>query len=413
MGIFDGDKWQEIFETMKKNKLRTFLTGFSVAWGIFMLMILLGSGYGLENGVRKEFEGDATNTIWVNPGQTSVAYKGLKSGRTIQFTNEDYDIVKKDIPNIDKISSRLMVWQNNTISYKKEFGNWDIIACHPGYGYYETVDIVEGRYINEEDINDYRKTVVISTLVRDGLFKGENPIGKFIQVSGIPFKVVGVFNDVGGDRDMQRVYIPISTAQRVYNFGDRIFNLSIVTEEIDVETSQAMTEEIRQTLAQLHRFDPEDQRAIYVRNNIEEFKRFLSLFASIRLFIWIIGIGTIIAGVVGVSNIMMIVVKERTQEIGIRKAMGATPWSVITLILMESVLITAFAGYIGLVMGVGLLELVSPMFESADTFFKNPSVDVRVAIGATVVMVVSGMLAGFVPARKAAAIRPIEALRYE
>ncbi len=398
---------------MKKNKLRTFLTGFSVAWGIFMLMILLGSGYGLENGVRKEFEGDATNTIWVNPGQTSVAYKGLKSGRTIQFTNEDYDIVKKDIPNIDKISSRLMVWQNNTISYKKEFGNWDIIACHPGYGYYETVDIVEGRYINEEDINDYRKTVVISTLVRDGLFKGENPIGKFIQVSGIPFKVVGVFNDVGGDRDMQRVYIPISTAQRVYNFGDRIFNLSIVTEEIDVETSQAMTEEIRQTLAQLHRFDPEDQRAIYVRNNIEEFKRFLSLFASIRLFIWIIGIGTIIAGVVGVSNIMMIVVKERTQEIGIRKAMGATPWSVITLILMESVLITAFAGYIGLVMGVGLLELVSPMFESADTFFKNPSVDVRVAIGATVVMVVSGMLAGFVPARKAAAIRPIEALRYE
>jgi putative ABC transport system permease protein len=250
-------------------------------------------------------------------------------------------------------------------------------------------------------------------LVRDGLFKGENPIGKFIQVSGIPFKVVGVFNDVGGDRDMQRIYLPISTAQRVFNFGDRIFNISIVTGDIDVETSQAMTEEIRKTLAQVHHFDPEDQRAIYVRNNIEEFKRFLSLFASIRLFIWIIGIGTIIAGVVGVSNIMMIVVKERTQEIGIRKAMGATPWSVITLILMESVLITAFAGYIGLVMGVGLLELVSPMFESADTFFKNPSVDVRVAIGATVVMVVSGMLAGFVPARKAAAIRPIEALRYE
>jgi putative ABC transport system permease protein len=413
MGIFDPDKWQEIFETMKKNKLRTFLTGFSVAWGIFMLIILLGSGYGLENGVRKAFEGDATNTIWVNPGQTSIAYKGLKSGRTIQFTNEDYDIVKQDIANIDKISGRLNVWQNNTISYKKEYGNYDIIACHPGYDFYETLEMTDGRFINQDDIGDYRKSVVISTIVRDALFKSEEPIGKFIQVSGIPFRVVGVFTDRGGDRDMQRVYLPLSTAQRIFNFGDRIFNLSIVTQDIDVETSRAMAEEIRQTVAQVHRFDPSDQRAVNVWNNLEQFKRFMDLFASIRMFIWIIGIGTIIAGVVGVSNIMMIVVKERTQEIGIRKAMGATPWSVITLILMESVLITSFAGYIGLVMGVGLLELVSPMFENADAFFKNPSVDIRVAIGATLVMVVSGMLAGFVPARKAAAIRPIEALRYE
>jgi putative ABC transport system permease protein len=413
MGIFDKDKWQEIFETMKKNKLRTFLTGFSVAWGIFMLMILLGSGYGLENGVRQEFEGDATNTIWVNPGQTSVAYKGLKSGRTIQFTNEDHDMVEAEIPNIDKLSSRLTVWQDNTISYKKEYGNYDIVACHPGYGYYETLEILNGRFVNEDDVNDYRKSVVISILVKDALFKEEDPIGKFIQVSGVPFKVVGIFKDRGGDRDMQRVYVPISTAQRVFNFGDRIFNLSIVTKDIDVEESQEMAEEIRQTIAQHHRFDPEDQRAVFVWNNLEQFKRFLKLFASIRMFIWIIGIGTIIAGVVGVSNIMMIVVKERTQEIGVRKALGATPWSVITLILMESVLITSFAGYIGLVAGVGLLELISPMFESADAFFKNPSVDIRVALGATLVMIISGMLAGFVPARKAASIRPIEALRFE
>ena len=398
---------------MKKNKLRTFLTGFSVAWGIFMLMILLGSGYGLENGVRQEFEGDATNTIWVNPGQTSVAYKGLKSGRTIQFTNEDHDMVEAEIPNIDKLSSRLTVWQDNTISYKKEYGNYDIVACHPGYGYYETLEILNGRFVNEDDVNDYRKSVVISILVKDALFKEEDPIGKFIQVSGVPFKVVGIFKDRGGDRDMQRVYVPISTAQRVFNFGDRIFNLSIVTKDIDVEESQEMAEEIRQTIAQHHRFDPEDQRAVFVWNNLEQFKRFLKLFASIRMFIWIIGIGTIIAGVVGVSNIMMIVVKERTQEIGVRKALGATPWSVITLILMESVLITSFAGYIGLVAGVGLLELISPMFESADAFFKNPSVDIRVALGATLVMIISGMLAGFVPARKAASIRPIEALRFE
>jgi len=413
MGIFDIDKWQEIFETMKKNKLRTFLTGFSVAWGIFMLIILLGSGYGLENGVRKAFEGDATNTIWVNPGQTSVAYKGLKPGRTIQFTNDDYDRVNNDIPNIDKVSARINVWQNNTVSYQKEFGNYDIIACHPGFGYYEMVEIVSGRFINDRDVDDYRKVIVISTLVRDDLFKEEEPVGKFIHASGIPFRVVGVFHDTGGDRDLQRVYVPISTAQRIFNYGNRIFSLAIVTKDIDIGESQVMTDQIRQTMAQVHRFDPEDQRAVYVWNNVEQFQKLMNLFTSIRLFIWIIGIGTIIAGVVGVSNIMMIVVKERTQEIGIRKSMGATPWSIINLILMESVLITAFSGYIGLVMGVGLLELISPMFENADTFFKDPQVDIAVALGATLVMVVSGMLAGFVPARKAAAIKPIEALRYE
>jgi putative ABC transport system permease protein len=414
MGIFDWDKWQEIFETMKKNRLRTFLTGFSVAWGIFMLIILLGSGNGLENGVRKEFEGDATNTLWINPGQTSIAYKGMKPGRNIQFTNEDFDLVKKEIPNIDKISGRINIWRNNTISYEKEYGNYDIIACHPGYGYYETLDIINGRWINDEDITEFRKVVVISTLVRDALFKGgKEPLGKFIDVSGIPFKVVGIFSDVGGDRDMQRIYLPISTAQRIFNYGNKINTIGVVMNAIDVEESKLMVEDVRQTLAQVHKFDPQDQRALFIWNNLENFKRFLNLFASIRLFIWIIGIGTIIAGVVGVSNIMMIVVKERTQEIGIRKALGATPWSIVTLILLESVLITSVAGYIGLVMGVGLLELISPVFANSDTFFKNPEVSISVALGATGVMVVSGMLAGFVPARKAARIQPIEALRYE
>ena len=414
MGLFDWDKWQEIFETMKKNRMRTFLTGFSVAWGIFMLIILLGSGNGLENGVRKEFEGDATNTLWINPGQTSVAYKGLKSGRKIQFTNEDFDLVKKEIPNIDKISARINVWDNNTISYKKEYGNYDIIACHPGYGYYEALDILTGRFINDDDIRDFRKVVIISTVVREALFKGgEEPMGKFIDVSGIPFKVVGIFNDSGGDRDMQRIYLPLSTAQRIFNYGNHINTIAVVTKDIDVETSKLMVDDVRQNLAQVHKFDPQDQRAVFIWNNLEQFKQFLNLFASIRLFIWIIGIGTIIAGVVGVSNIMMIVVKERTQEIGIRKALGATPWSIVSLILLESVLITSFAGYIGLVMGVGLLELISPVFANSDTFFKNPEVNISVALGATAVMVVSGMLAGFVPARKAARIQPIEALRYE
>jgi putative ABC transport system permease protein len=412
--MFDVDKWQEIFETIKKNKLRTFLTGFSVTWGIFMLIILLGSGNGLENGVRKEFEGDATNTIWINQGQTSMAYKGLKEGRPIRFTNEDYDLINRETPYIEHSSARQDVWMNNTLSYKGEYGNFDIVSCNPGYGYYETLELLEGRYLNDDDINETRKVVVISTIVRDALFKnGTEPVGEFLQVNGVPFKVVGLFTDPGGDRDMQRVYIPVSTAQQVFNFGNRISVICMTTKDITVEQSQAMAEGIRYTLASAHTFNPEDQRAVFVRNNIEEFKKFLQLFANIRLFIWIIGIGTIVAGVVGVSNIMMIVVKERTQEIGIRKALGATPWSIISLILQESVLITAFAGYIGMVMGVGLLELIRPVFESTDAFFKNPEVDVWVAAGATVILVVAGMLAGFVPARKAAKVKPIEALRFE
>jgi len=414
MSLFDIDKWQEIFETMKKNKLRTFLTGFSVTWGIFMLIVLLGSGNGLENGVRKEFEGDATNTIWINQGQTSVAYKGLKEGRPIRFTNDDYDLLNRETPYIEHASARQDVWQNNTLSYEGEYGNYDIISCHPGYGYYETLELLSGRYLNDDDIRESRKVVVISTVVRDALFKnGKEPLGEFIQVNGVPFKVVGVFTDPGGDRDMQRIYIPVSTAQIVFNFGNRVSILCMTTKDITVEQSQAMAEDIRQTLAAAHSFDPQDQRAVFIRNNLEDFRRFMTLFSNIRLFIWIIGIGTIVAGVVGVSNIMMIVVKERTQEIGIRKALGATPWSVISLILQESVLITAFAGYIGMVLGVGLLELVKPMFEQTDGFFKNPEVDVWVAAGATLILVMAGMLAGFVPARKAAKVKPIEALRFE
>jgi putative ABC transport system permease protein len=413
LSVFDPDKWQEIFSTIKKNKLRTFLTGFSVAWGIFMLIILLGSGNGLENGVRKEFEGDATNTIWVNQGQTSMPYKGLQAGRQIQFTNEDYEIVKNNVPGIDKISGRLTIWQNNTISYKQEYVNYDIISCHPGYGYYETLDMVDGRFIVMDDLEDHNKYVVISELIRDALFKGEEPMGKYIKVSGVPFKVIGVFNDLGGDRDMRRVYIPLTTAQKVFNQGNRIYNMCITTDNVTLEQSEKIVEEIRHNLAVKHKFDPSDQRAVGIYNNLEEFKQFMDLFAGIRIFIWIIGIGTIIAGIVGVSNIMMIVVKERTQEIGVRKAMGATPWSIISLILQESIMITAFAGYIGLVLGVILLESLAPIFNEMDTFFKNPEVNLQVALSATALLIVAGALAGFVPARKAAAVKPIEALRYE
>ena len=411
--MFDLDKWQEIFHTIRKNKLRTFLTGFSVAWGIFMLMVLLGSGNGLENGIKSEFQGDAVNRIWVTQGQTTLPHKGMKPGRRIQFTNEDYESAKNNIEGIEYISGRFNIFQNTTVSYKNEYGSYDIVCCHPDYGFVENLEIINGRFLNNLDIEDYRKSTAIGKIVKEALFKDEPAVGKYIKVSGVPFKVVGVFSDIGGERDERRVYLPVSSAQVVFNNGNRINNFNMTTQQGTLEESRRMVDQVRNDLSARHNFDSEDLRAVSIYNNVEQYKQFLDLFAAIRLFIWIIGTGTIIAGIVGVSNIMMIVVKERTKEIGVRKALGATPFSIISLILQESVLITAFAGYVGLVLGVGLMELLSPMFENSDTFFKNPGVDLRVAISATILLVVSGAVAGFIPARKAASIKPIEALRDE
>lgn len=410
--MFDLDKWQEIFNTIEKNKLRTFLTGFSVAWGIFMLIILQGSGIGLQKGVENEFRSSATNTIWIWSGQTSKPYAGMQPGRYIQMTNEDYDNISNTVKGIDKISSRYQIWGASTISYNNEFGSFSIRTVHPDYAYIEKMDIIEGRFINKTDMDEFRKSVVISTKVKEALFKEEAPMGKYIQVNGVPFKVVGIFTDDDGrDENMQLIYLPLSTAQRVFGAGNRINTLAVTVGDAGVDESKLIQEDIKSKLAAKHKYDPTDERAMFLWNSVEEFQKFKSLFASIRLFIWIIGIGTIIAGVVGVSNIMMIVVKERTKEIGIRKALGATPQSIIGLILQEAILITGFAGYIGLVLGVGLLELISKQIETP--FFRQPEVDINIAVGATILLVVAGSLAGFFPARKAAAIKPIEALRDE
>ena len=409
--MFDIDKWQEIFSTIRKNKLRTLLTGFSVAWGIFMLIILLGSGYGLENGVKREFEGDAVNYLSINAGITSMPYKGMKPGRMLQFTNEEKGQLAK-LEGVDKSSGRTAVWANNTLSYRNEYGNFDIYAVSPDYKYVESLIIMQGRYLNEIDEDEYRKVVVLGKLVNEALFKSEDPLGKYIKVSGVPFKVVGTFDDPGGDRDLTRVYIPLTTAQRVFNMQNRVGSILLNLGDASVEESLEMIETIKQDLSETMVFDPADPRALFVYNSIENYQNLMRLFSSIRFFIWIIGIMTIIAGIVGVSNIMMIVVKERTKEIGIRKSMGATPWSIISLILQESILITAFAGYVGLVLGVGLLELLSNVLPETD-YFANPEVNMQVAIAATLILIFCGALAGFVPARKAASVKPVIALRDE
>jgi len=409
--MFDIDKWQEIYETISKNKLRTFLTGFSVAWGIFMLIILLGSGYGLENGVKQEFEGDAVNYLSINGGITSLEYKGMKSGRRIRFKNEDLPLLT-DLSYVEKISTRNRIWQIKTVNYRSEYGTFDIFAVAPNYGEVEKVIIIDGRFLNDNDQKEYRKVATIGRLVKEALFKEESPIGKNINIGNVSFKVIGVFNDPGSDRDLLRIYIPTATGQKVFGLGEDIRSVQLILGDATAEQSAKTENEVRQALASKYKFDPEDPRAVRIYNTIEDYEKFMNLFASIRLFIWFIGIGTIIAGIVGVSNIMMIVVKERTKEIGIRKALGATPWSIVSLILQEAILITSFAGYIGLVIGVGLLQLVANNLQGA-SYFANPEVDLNIALGATVILVVAGALAGFVPARKAAAVRPVIALRDE
>ncbi len=411
--MFDLDKWQEIFSTIEKNKLRTFLTGFSVAWGIFMLIILQGSGIGLQNGVSNEFRSSATNAIWMWNGQTSKAHAGMKPGRNIQMTNEDYEYIAQTVKGVELISSRYQIWSGNTVSYKNEYGSFSIRGIHPDYATVEKLTVTEGRFINEKDQEETRKSVIISTKVKEALFKnGESALDKYVQVNGIPFKVVGVFDDDDGrDDNMQLVYVPIGTAQKVFGAGREVQGIVVTVGDASPEEAGLIEDEIKSKLAARHHFDVTDERAMFFWNSVEEFQKFKKLFASVSMFIWVIGIGTIIAGVVGVSNIMMIVVKDRTKEIGIRKALGATPGSIIGLIMQEAILITGFAGYIGLVLGVGLLELIS---KSIDTpFFKQPEVNIQIAVGATLLLVVAGALAGFIPARRAASIKPIEALRDE
>ena len=410
--IIDRDKWQEIFSTINKNKLRTFLTGFSVAWGIFMLIILLGSGQGLQNGVQHQFADDATNSLWVYAGQTTKAYKGTNAGRRIQFTNRDYERTKSLDKHIDHITGRFRVGSKQ-ISYKNNYGSYDIRAVHPDNKYLENTIITQGRFLNRLDMEKFGKVIVIGEIVRKDLFKnGEKALGKYVEVGSIPFKIIGVFKDKGGNREMRKVYIPVSTAQRVFNGADNLNQVMFTVGDATLDQTKAIETKLRNEFAAIHHFDPADQRAIHINNDLDNFQKVMNLFLGIRIFIWIIGIGTIIAGIVGVSHIMMIVVKERTKEVGIRKALGATPGSIVGLILLESVLITSMAGYIGLMAGVGLLELVSKFMPPSD-FFRNPQANIGIALMAMVLLVIAGAIAGFIPARKAASIKPIEALRDE
>jgi putative ABC transport system permease protein len=420
--MFDIDNWQEILATIKKNKMRTFLTGFSVAWGIFMLMILLGSGNGLSRGVAENFMRDAVNAMWIWTGRTTIPYKGLKEGRLVQLTNDDYAQVK-NLSSVGAISGRYNM-PGNKLSYNNEFGNYTIITCQPDLQEVEQLILPKGRFINQIDVNQTRKSIVLGKDIYDALFKKEDPVGKYIRVNNIPFKVVGICQEPGTTRN-RNAYIPVTTAQMIFNGSNKLHNLALTINGSTLAESQKIEDEIRSVIARKHTFDPKDENAIGMFNKLEAYLQTMKIFQAIKIFIWIIGIGTLIAGIVGVSNIMLIIVKERTKEIGIRKAMGASPASVIGLILLESVMITTIAGYIGLVLGTGLMEGINLLVEQSyaasaatnggqgDIIFRNPTVDINIAVASTLILVIAGTFAGYIPAKRAASIKPIEALRDE
>lgn len=415
--MFDIDKWQEIFFTMKQNKLRSFITAFNVAWGIFILIILMGFGSGFQHGVEHQFDDDATNSLWIRAGKTSKPFNGIKPGRQIQFTNQDYEAIKK-IKGVEYITGRYYLSGEFTVRYKTNLSFFNVRSCHPDHQYLEKTLVTSGRYLNAKDQREKRKVTVIGEKVVEVLFGKLDPIGKYVNVNGIEYKVVGTFKDEGNEFEQKVIYIPISTAQIAYGGGNNIHMLMVTVGNASEAESKMIEAEVLSYLSGKHNFDPTDKKAVRIFNGVANFMEFMNLFAGIRFFLFIVGVFTLIAGVVGVSNIMLIVVKERTKEVGVRKALGATPNSIIGLFLQESMFITLMAGYIGLLAGFAFIDSgsLSVMMESFGfpmDFFIRPEVSLKGAIAATLVLALFGSLAGYFPARKAAKVEPIEALKDE
>tara|TARA_R110002096_G_scaffold436038_2_gene665849 strand:+ start:115953 stop:117185 length:1233 start_codon:yes stop_codon:yes gene_type:complete len=406
------DRWIEIFETLRRNKLRTALTGLSVGWGILMLIILLGAGQGLQNQAEANFKDDAVNSIWIRPERAALPFEGLRPGRKILFTNADIEAVRR-VPGVEHITGRFNLrGEEYTVNYGAKNASFGIRAVNPGHQFIEKTIITSGRYINDTDIDEHRKVAVIGKPISEFFFGKASPIGEYLTIRGIQYKIVGTFTDEGGEGELQKIFLPITTTQRAYNAHGDVHHLMFSVGNASLERSEAIEKQVVALLAERLNFSPEDTRAIRVRNNLKEYSKIARIFSLIRAFLWIVGIGTITASVIGVSNILLISVAERTVEIGVRKALGANPFSIVAMVLKEAFVVTGLAGYLGLFAGVGLLELFN-RFLPNNEYIVNPEVDLSVALIALGMLVVSAMLAGLIPASRAARVSPIVALRNE
>jgi putative ABC transport system permease protein len=414
--MFDRDNWQEIYATIKKNKLRTFLTSLGVGWGIFMLVIMLGAGNGLKNGVMSDFKGTATNSFFLWTQKTTKPYKGMKPGRYFNFNNGDV-MALQQLKELAVVSpqNQLGGWRGgNSVVRGLKTGNYQVSGVYPNIAKISMVKLINGRFLNDNDIREKRKVCVIGSRVKEELFKaGENISGQYIRINGVYFKVIGVTTPTSSGNEAreegQRIVLPFTTFQNAFNYGDIVgwFNIASAP---DITAEQA-EEKVMNVLKERHKIAPDDEQAIGHWNMGKQYNKMNGLFKGINMLIWFVGIGTLIAGAIGISNIMLIVVKERTKEIGVKRALGATPYDIVSQIITESVFLTAISGYFGLVIGILMLEGVNAAIGQDVPMFNNPTVDLNVAVTSLIVLIISGAFAGLIPATRAVSVLPVEALR--
>lgn len=411
---------QEIYGTIKRNKLRTALTGFAVAWGIFMLIVLLGAGNGLLNAFEQQSGEMAMNSFQIWPGRTSMPYQGLKEGRNIKLTEKELTMTREMKDHVTHASA-ILEQGGVILSYKQDHVSLQMTGAMPNYPETNGLKLKEGRFINPLDMKEKRKVIVLHEKTIEMLMGDDKAqaIGKHINASGIAYQIVGIYT-TPMEEFSPTAYLPYTTLQLIYNKGDGVGSLVFLTKDINnMAESESFEKEYRKAISKVKQFDAEDRSAIWVWNRFSQYLQQQTASDLLRTSIWIIGIFTLLSGIVGVSNIMLITVKERTHEFGIRKALGAKPASILSLIIAESIAITTFFGYIGMIAGIAVTEYMNAVAGeqvvdvgvASATVFVNPTVDIHIAIQATLTLIVAGTLAGFFPARKAVMIRPIEALR--
>ncbi|MDR2916459.1 MAG: ABC transporter permease [Tannerella sp.] len=419
--MFDADRWIEIWVTITRNKTRSLLTCFGVFWGILMLVILLGTGTGFKNAMFKNVDGFATNSVFFESDRTSEPYRGFNKGRYWSMRNRDIEAIQREVKGIDALSP--VIWgsrSDKNIVYGQVAGTYNVKGVFPDYFQIEKQELHFGRLLNTIDLQERRKVCLIGTRICEELFKNEDPCGKYIRVNGLYYQVVGVIKQIAsgvniGGRAESTVFLPFNTMQQTLNQGDILHFLCVSV--IPGHPIQQAISDITDILKNQNEISPTDPQAVSVINLAAQFGMFENLFAGIDILVWLVGMGTLLAGIIGISNIMMVTVKERTREIGVRRAIGAKPWNIISQVMSESLVLTAMAGLLGLSAGVFLLDIVDRLLtiqpQSNDTMILNPGVNIGTAVAATIVLLICGMLAGLIPAWRAMQIKAIDAIREE
>ncbi len=418
--MFNRDRWKEILEVLTTNWFRTILTAFGVFWGILILIILLAAGKGLENGVKSDFGDLATNTMFIWTRRTTKAYQGLPKNRRFNYKIEDVQTLKENIPGLKYISPRNQLGGfggNNNVVRGIRTGAYNVYGDYPEIIRQEPMTVTAGRFLNQNDIDEKRKVAVIGSGVRNELYDlGEEVPGTYIKIRGVNFMVVGTYKKNSSDQGEEgekEIYVPFTAFSQAFNMGNNVGWMAITAQD---ETSISdIKMDIVSLMKKQHKVHPEDSRAIGYFDLFEEYSRIDSLFAALKLIAYFVGTLVLLSGIIGVSNIMLIVVKERTKEIGIRRALGENPWSIKKQILLESIFLTIMSGMLGIVFGAMFIYGVNAILEANGPvdMFLNPSVSLGVVSGALTILVIAGLLAGYIPAQSAIKVKPIEALRDE